>query len=141
MPAQILDGKALATTIQDEIRVQVAEYILEDGVTPCLAAVLVGENAASEVYVRNKRLACERAGIESQLHRLPADVSQDDLLALIGRLNSPNVGRRDKIREATVTSWACSPAKAQRQLNWNVTTPLLDQMRQTVAWYRQQRWL
>jgi methylenetetrahydrofolate dehydrogenase (NADP+) / methenyltetrahydrofolate cyclohydrolase len=102
MPAQILDGKALATTIQDEIRVQVAEYILEDGVTPCLAAVLVGENAASEVYVRNKRLACERAGIESQLHRLPADVSQDDLLALIGRLNSPNVGRRDKIREAPV---------------------------------------
>jgi methylenetetrahydrofolate dehydrogenase (NADP+)/methenyltetrahydrofolate cyclohydrolase len=87
MPAQLLDGKALAAQIQDEIRVQVAEFIEEDGVIPCLAAVLVGENPASEVYVRNKRLACERVGIESQLHRLPADVSQDDLLALVGRLN------------------------------------------------------
>ncbi|HJS07579.1 MAG TPA: bifunctional methylenetetrahydrofolate dehydrogenase/methenyltetrahydrofolate cyclohydrolase FolD [Pirellulales bacterium] len=87
MSAQILDGKALAAQIQDEIRDQVAEFIEEDGVVPCLAAVLVGENPASEVYVRNKRTACERVGIESQLHRLPADVSQIDLLALIGRLN------------------------------------------------------
>jgi methylenetetrahydrofolate dehydrogenase (NADP+)/methenyltetrahydrofolate cyclohydrolase len=87
MPAQILDGKALAAQIQDEIRDRVAEFIQEDGVVPCLAAVLVGENPASEVYVRNKRLACERAGIESQLHRLPEDVSQDHLMALIGRLN------------------------------------------------------
>jgi methylenetetrahydrofolate dehydrogenase (NADP+)/methenyltetrahydrofolate cyclohydrolase len=87
MPAQILDGKALAAQIQDEIREQVAEFIEEEGVVPCLAAVLVGENPASEVYVRNKRTACERVGIESQLHRLPVDVSQDDLLALVGRLN------------------------------------------------------
>jgi methylenetetrahydrofolate dehydrogenase (NADP+)/methenyltetrahydrofolate cyclohydrolase len=87
MPAQILDGKALAAQIQDEIRDRVAEFIQEDGVVPCLAAVLVGENPASEVYVRNKRLACERAGIESRLHRLPESVSQDDLMALIGRLN------------------------------------------------------
>ncbi len=87
MPAQILDGKALAATLQDEIRDQVAEFIAEDGVVPCLAAVLVGENPASEVYVRNKRLACERAGIEGRLHRLPADVSQEDLLTLVGRLN------------------------------------------------------
>jgi methylenetetrahydrofolate dehydrogenase (NADP+)/methenyltetrahydrofolate cyclohydrolase len=87
MSAQILDGKALAAQIQDEIRYQVGEFIEEEGVVPCLAAVLVGENPASEVYVRNKRLACQRAGIESQLHRLPADASQDDLLALVGRLN------------------------------------------------------
>ena len=87
MPAQILDGKALAAQIQDEIRDRVAEFIQEDGMVPCLAAVLVGENPASEVYVRNKRLACERAGIESRLHRLPESVSQDDLMALIGRLN------------------------------------------------------
>lgn len=87
MPAQILDGKALAAQIQDEIRDQVAEFIQEDGVVPCLAAVLVGENPASEVYVRNKRLACERVGIEGRLHRLPDSVSQEELMALIGRLN------------------------------------------------------
>lgn len=87
MPAQILDGKALASQIQDEIRDQVAEFIQEDGAVPCLAAVLVGENPASEVYVRNKRLACERVGIESRLQRLPENVSQDELMALVGRLN------------------------------------------------------
>ena len=85
MPAKILDGKALAAQIQDEIRDQVAEFIQEDGIVPCLAAVLVGDNAASEVYIRNKRTACERAGIESRLHRLPQDVSQDELLSLIKR--------------------------------------------------------
>ena len=92
MPAQILDGKALASEIQAEIQVQVAEFIENDGQVPCLAAVLVGENPASEVYVRNKRLACERVGIDSQLHRLPAGVSQDDLLALISRLNKSKDG-------------------------------------------------
>jgi nucleoside-diphosphate-sugar epimerase len=61
---------------------------------------------------------------------------------LIARMRGkPSILNRDKIREATVTSWACSPAKAQRQLNWNATGPLLDQMRETVAWYREQRWL
>src|SRR5688572_32961726 len=93
MPAQTLDGRALAAQIQDEIREQVAEFIEEEGVVPCLAAVLVGENPASEVYVRNKRLACERVGIEGRLHRLPADVSQDDLLTLVGRLNKSKDAR------------------------------------------------
>ena len=55
--------------------------------------MLVGENPASDVYVRNKRTACQRMGIESQLHRLPADVSQDDLLALIARLNTARGGK------------------------------------------------
>lgn len=93
MAAQLLDGKALAAQIQDEIREQVAEFIEQDGVVPCLAAVLVGDDPASEVYVRNKRLACERVGIEGQLHRLPADVSQDSLQALIGRLNKSKDAR------------------------------------------------
>ena len=56
MSANVLDGKGLAATIQDEIRDRVAEFIKEELTVPCLAAVLVGENAASEVYVRNKRL-------------------------------------------------------------------------------------
>jgi len=85
--AQILDGKALARQIQAEIAEEVAEFIENNGIVPCLAAVLVGENPASEVYVRNKRQACERLGIEGQLHRLPADAPLDDLLALIYKLN------------------------------------------------------
>lgn len=87
MTAIILDGKALAREMQADLAVEVAEFIENNGVVPCLAAVLVGDDPASEVYVRNKRQACERAGIEGQLHRLPADVSMDDLLDLIRRLN------------------------------------------------------
>jgi methylenetetrahydrofolate dehydrogenase (NADP+)/methenyltetrahydrofolate cyclohydrolase len=85
--ATILDGKKLAQQIQGELTEEVAEFIENNSETPTLAAVLVGEDPASEVYVRNKRLACERVGIESRLHRLPPDVSQDDLLALVTKLN------------------------------------------------------
>ncbi len=87
MTAIVLDGKALAAEMQADLAVEVAEFIQNNSVFPCLAAVLVGENPASEVYVRNKRQACERAGIESQLHRLPADVSIQELLALVHKLN------------------------------------------------------
>lgn len=90
MAAQILDGKALAKAIQVELAEQVADFLENNGVTPCLAAVLVGEDPASEVYVRNKRQACERTGIESVLHRLPAETTQDDLLSLVARLNKSN---------------------------------------------------
>jgi methylenetetrahydrofolate dehydrogenase (NADP+)/methenyltetrahydrofolate cyclohydrolase len=85
--AQLLDGKTLARTLQEELRVEVAEFIENNGVTPKLAAVLVGEDPASQVYVRNKQQACERVGLESQLVRLPADVAQDDLMALVSQLN------------------------------------------------------
>ena len=87
MTATILDGKALAHQIQAELAEEVADFIENNGVVPCLAAVLVGEDPASEVYVRNKRRACERLGIESQLHRLPAGATQDELLSLVQRLN------------------------------------------------------
>ena len=90
MTATILDGKALAHQIQAELTEVVADFIENNGVVPCLAAVLVGEDPASEVYVRNKRRACERLGIESQLHRLPATTTQDELLALVKRLNKSN---------------------------------------------------
>jgi methylenetetrahydrofolate dehydrogenase (NADP+)/methenyltetrahydrofolate cyclohydrolase len=85
--ATILDGKQLAKQIQAELTEEIAEFIENNGVDPTLAAVLVGEDPASEVYIRNKRNACEAVGIESRLHRLPADVSQDDLLSLVTRLN------------------------------------------------------
>ncbi|HEV3417804.1 MAG TPA: bifunctional methylenetetrahydrofolate dehydrogenase/methenyltetrahydrofolate cyclohydrolase FolD [Pirellulales bacterium] len=87
MTAVLLNGKQLAEQIQTELTAEVAEFVAERGVRPCLAAVLVGDNPASEVYVRNKRLACERVGIESQLHRLPMSTTTDELLALIRQLN------------------------------------------------------
>lgn len=85
--ATILDGKALAQQIQAELTSEVADFIRNNGVTPSLTAVLVGDDPASDVYVRNKRQACERVGIEGRLHRLPADVPQDELLSLLTRLN------------------------------------------------------
>ncbi len=85
--ARLLDGKGIAKQIQGEIKAEVSEFVEKSGVTPCLAAVLVGDDPASHVYVRNKERACERVGVASQMHRLPADTSEADLLALIGQLN------------------------------------------------------
>jgi methylenetetrahydrofolate dehydrogenase (NADP+)/methenyltetrahydrofolate cyclohydrolase len=87
MPAKILDGKQLAQQLRSELAEEVVEFIQNNGAVPCLAAVLVGDNAASEVYVRNKGRACEAVGIESQLHRLGSSASTDDLLKLIAKLN------------------------------------------------------
>jgi methylenetetrahydrofolate dehydrogenase (NADP+)/methenyltetrahydrofolate cyclohydrolase len=86
--ATILDGKAIAKQIRAEITDQVAEFTQKTGIKPCLAAVLVGDDPASQVYVRNKEKACGKAGIESQMHRLPADTTTKDLLALIDQLNN-----------------------------------------------------
>lgn len=87
MTATILDGKALSAEIRAEIGQQVAEFVKSTGVVPCLAAVLVGEDPASQVYVRNKQQACQRMGIESRLHKLPATTSAEELLALVRQLN------------------------------------------------------
>ncbi len=88
MTATILDGKALAQEIQAELTVSVAEFVERDGITPRLDVVLVGDDAASQVYVRNKHAACQRVGIISHIHRLGADASQETLLALVHRLNA-----------------------------------------------------
>ncbi len=87
MTATILDGKQLAKELRAELAEHVTEFFENNSITPKLAAVLVGADPASEVYVRNKRKACEKAGIDSELHRLEADTPEDDLLALITRLN------------------------------------------------------
>ncbi|NIP85216.1 MAG: bifunctional methylenetetrahydrofolate dehydrogenase/methenyltetrahydrofolate cyclohydrolase FolD [Planctomycetales bacterium] len=87
MSARILDGKAVAAEIEAEIADQAVEFIQNNGVQPCLAAVLVGDDPASQVYIRNKRRACERANIESRLYRLPADVNEEDLLKQLAKLN------------------------------------------------------
>jgi methylenetetrahydrofolate dehydrogenase (NADP+)/methenyltetrahydrofolate cyclohydrolase len=85
--AVLLDGRAIAAQIREEIALDVNEFLENSGTVPTLAAVLMGEDPASEVYVRNKRKACEDAGIESKLHRLAGGVSQDELLELVARLN------------------------------------------------------
>lgn len=87
MPAQKIDGQAIAASIRSEIAIAVAERVKSGERQPGLAAVLVGENPASEVYVRNKRKACEAAGMASWLHRLPSTASQQELLERIGQLN------------------------------------------------------
>jgi methylenetetrahydrofolate dehydrogenase (NADP+)/methenyltetrahydrofolate cyclohydrolase len=87
MPAQKIDGQALSKTMRGEIADAVARHVTAGGRRPGLAAVLVGDNPASEVYVRNKRKACEDAGMASWLHRLPGSASQQDLLDLVGQLN------------------------------------------------------
>ena len=88
MTAEILDGKALALEIRAEIAQQVAEFTKAADIVPCLAAVLVGEDPASQVYVRNKRKACEKAGIRSQLFTPPASTTTEELLALVDKLNN-----------------------------------------------------
>ena len=87
MTARVLDGKAISAEIRKEIATEVAEFTKQHQVIPCLAAVLVGDDSASEVYVRNKQKACEKAGLQSGLHRLPSDTSESDLLARVEQLN------------------------------------------------------
>ena len=88
MPPALLDGKRLAQTMQAEIAAEAEAFTRQHGVRPGLAAVLVGDNDASQRYVRNKRKACEQRGLTSWLHALPADTTQEQLLALLARLNA-----------------------------------------------------
>lgn len=85
---QLLDGKQTAETIKAQIAVQVDQLRAQGGKIPHLAAVLVGSDGASETYVNNKVLACERVGFKSTLVRLDSDVSEDALLAEIDKLNN-----------------------------------------------------
>ncbi len=87
MSARRLDGTALGRTIRAEVAEEVAG-LARRGIQPGLAVVLVGEDPASQVYVRNKGRACEEAGMKSETVRLPAEASQEELLATIDRLNA-----------------------------------------------------
>src|SRR5450432_575268 len=87
MPAQIIDGKAVALRVTDQVRADVAAHVAAGGVPPGLAVVLVGDSAASQVYVRNKRRTTEAVGMRSFAYDLPATASEDELLALVDRLN------------------------------------------------------
>ena len=87
MTATIIDGKLMAEQIRAEIADGVARLKETAGVTPGLAAVLVGDDPASAVYVRNKRRACDEAGMFSDTLQLPAETSQDELIDVVRRLN------------------------------------------------------
>src|SRR5262245_47397891 len=87
MAARTLDGKAVAAAIRAEVKGEVTEQQLRTGLAPQLAAVLVGDDPASKVYVRNKIAACAEAGIRSQEVRVPATAAEGDVLAAVRRLN------------------------------------------------------
>ena len=85
--AQLLEGATVAAQIKDEVAREVNQFVAEFAVRPCLAAVRVGDDPASAVYVRNKIKACEEVGIRSEHHALPASTTAVELLDLIGLLN------------------------------------------------------
>lgn len=87
MTASLLDGKRIAGEIREEVKEHVRQFVQDGGPKPCLTAVLVGEDPASQVYVRNKGRACEKAGIEGRTLRLPAETSQQELVDVVGGLN------------------------------------------------------
>ncbi|MGN6136014.1 MAG: bifunctional 5,10-methylenetetrahydrofolate dehydrogenase/5,10-methenyltetrahydrofolate cyclohydrolase [Aureliella sp.] len=88
MPPILLDGKTTAEAIRAEIRQEVVQYQAETGRSPTLAAVLVGDDPASQVYVRNKERACAAVGMASRLTRLPESTTTAQLLELLARLNA-----------------------------------------------------
>lgn len=88
MTARLLDGKALAQTIRSRLKGEVTQFLQETAIQPGLAVILVGDNPASQVYVRNKGKACVEAGMRSDQHVLPANITQEDLLNLVDRLNA-----------------------------------------------------
>jgi len=88
MSAQIIDGKKTANEIKEQLKLRVAKRLEQGLRIPGLAVIKVGDDPASEVYVRNKRQSCEQVGINSVAHDLPADTSQESLLLLIEQLNN-----------------------------------------------------
>ncbi|MBP1807126.1 bifunctional methylenetetrahydrofolate dehydrogenase/methenyltetrahydrofolate cyclohydrolase FolD [Rubellimicrobium aerolatum] len=86
--ARVIDGRAFAARIRAKVAEHVARLTAEHGIVPGLAVVLVGEDPASAVYVRSKGRQCREAGMNSYEHRLPAETSEAELLALVGRLNA-----------------------------------------------------
>ncbi len=84
----VIDGKALSAKIKEEVRVEVEELKNKEGITPGLAVVLVGDDAASATYVNSKHKACENAGIYSVVHTKPSSTTQEELLKLIDEMNN-----------------------------------------------------
>ena len=86
--ANIIDGKAISAAIRAEIKEETLAFEKEHGFRPGLAVIIVGEDPASQVYVRNKRRACEEVGFYSEAYELPATTTQEELNALVDKLNA-----------------------------------------------------
>ena len=118
MPAKLIDGKAVAASIRQRLTEDVAAFRQKTQITPKLAAIVVGDDPASQVYIRNKEQACAKAGIDSDVFRLPASTTQGELLALVARLNDDKTVHGilvqlplpEQIHETTVLD-SVSPAK------------------------------
>jgi methylenetetrahydrofolate dehydrogenase (NADP+)/methenyltetrahydrofolate cyclohydrolase len=85
--AELIDGKIVSQSVRDEVAGLASKLKQDTGIVPGLAAVLVGDDPASEIYVRNKRKACEKVGIYSEEHKLPAETTEEQLLELVNKLN------------------------------------------------------
>ncbi|TIC82417.1 bifunctional methylenetetrahydrofolate dehydrogenase/methenyltetrahydrofolate cyclohydrolase FolD [Crenobacter intestini] len=90
MSAQIIDGKAVAAALIEEVRAGVDARLAAGKRAPALAVILIGDDPASAVYVRNKKKSCEKAGIRSLAWDLPASTTQEELLAIVDQLNADN---------------------------------------------------
>lgn len=86
--AQIIDGKLVAARLRDEIRVEVKRFKTKPGLTPKLTVVLVGDDPASQIYVRNKERGCQDVGMVSEVQRLPASIKQGELIEIVRQLNA-----------------------------------------------------
>jgi len=86
--AKVIDGKAIAAAVRAEVRAKVEALAAARGVVPGLHVLLVGDDPGSAVYVRNKEKACAEVGVRTVTHRLPADTAEDDVLAIVRRLNA-----------------------------------------------------
>ena len=86
--AKIINGKEISATIRAEIKEGAEKLVTESGVRPGLAVIIVGEDPASQVYVRNKKKACDEVGFYSETYELPADTTQEELNALVDKLNN-----------------------------------------------------
>ncbi len=86
--AKIIDGKAISAQIRAELKAETEEFVKVTGVRPGLAVIIVGSDPASQVYVRNKRRACEEVGYYSEAYELPENTTQEELNALVDRLNA-----------------------------------------------------
>ncbi len=88
MAARLIDGKILAQQVRDRLARESADLVAQTGIRPGLTTILVGDDPASQIYVKNKQKACELAGIHVDDHKLPAGTTQADLLALIEKKNA-----------------------------------------------------
>ena len=90
MSAQIIDGRAVSAAVRETIKKETEAFRAASGITPGLAVILVGENPASQVYVRNKHRACGEVGFLSRVYTLPTETTEEELLTLLGELNADN---------------------------------------------------